>query len=122
MSEKKEPNEESEHLSVADMQDWLRQEIMDATKAAELRLKQASELVIAYAKGELSPAETSERLFDYDQRWGSALRGATAAAHLTDEQILKRIDWMQKNFGPRQGWKSLKSFRFGEQGPSENER
>ena len=122
MSDKEEPKEDPDHLSVTDMQSWLRQEIMDITKASELRMKQATELVIAYAKGELTPEETSQRLFEYEQRWGAALRGATAQPHLTDEQIVERIDWMQKNFGPEQGWKSFKSSRFREKGPSENER
>lgn len=122
MSDTEEPNEGQEHLSVTDVQGWLRQEIMDITKAAELRMKQASEIVLAYAKGELTPEETSQRLFEYDERGVSALRGATAQTHLSDEEILQRMDWMQENFGPRQGWKSLTSLRFKPKGPSGNER
>lgn len=123
MSDKEEPKEDPDPLSVTDMQSWLRQEIMDMTKASELRMKQATELVIAYAKGELTPEETSQRLFEYEQRWGAALRGATAGPHLLDDDILQRIDWTRKNFGPEQGWKSLTSWKFRPKGgPPENER
>lgn len=79
-------------LSVQDLQGWLKEEIRDCDKAHELRVKEATEFVTAYAAGKLSPSEAMQRLLQYDRRWGEALYGATASPGISDEQILKAID------------------------------
>lgn len=84
--------DESAHLSPQEMREWLSQEVKDATKALELRLKEATDFVTAYALGEISAAKAAESHWKYDQRWGEALLGATAAKGATDEQILAAID------------------------------
>ena len=74
------------------MRSWLRQELKDLSKAYELRLKEATELVTAYALGELTPEEADERNWRYHQRWGEALPGVSSTEAVTDEQILAAID------------------------------
>lgn len=81
-----------EHLSPADMRDWLRQEIRDASKAVELRLTEASELVMAYGNGDLTPEEAHERHWRYLRRWGEALPGVVSGDNMTNEEIIQRID------------------------------
>jgi hypothetical protein len=75
-----------------DMQDWLYQEIRDCTKALDLRLRDATDFVAAYASGKLSAEETASRLFRYRERWGDALCGATAGDNSKDDDIISAID------------------------------
>jgi hypothetical protein len=86
------PQNESEFPSSKEMEGWLRREIADATKALELRIKDATHLVAAYSRGELSADEAEERSYQYSLRWGDALPGAARSQGLSDEEILKRMD------------------------------
>lgn len=81
---------ESEHLTPAEMRDWLAQEIKDSARAHDLRVKEATEIVRAYTAGEISPEEAMEWNWRYQHRWQEALPGANA--QMTDEEILSRID------------------------------
>jgi hypothetical protein len=80
------------YLSPKDMQGWMRQEIKDATKALELRIREATDFVSEYALGNLTPQEADERWSRYQHRWGEALPGATASEGLTDDEITRKID------------------------------
>ena len=92
-----------EYLSAADMRDWLSQEIRNATKALELRVRDATDFVTAYSAGELTPEQADERQWRYLHRWGEALPGAMAGDHVTDKQILDRIDASQGEYSsPRE--------------------
>jgi hypothetical protein len=81
-----------ETLSPQEMQGWLREEIRDSAKAHELRVKEATEFVTAYASGKISAEEAADRLHQYDKRWGEALYGATASPGVSDEAIVRAID------------------------------
>ena len=83
---------ESKYLSVKDMQWWLGQEIRDLDKLRELRVREATAIVDAYAQGKLTPEEASDRMTSYEDRWGDALLGAHTGPNVTDEAILARID------------------------------
>jgi hypothetical protein len=83
---------ESNYLSSKDVQKWLLQEIMDSTKAHELRVRDAAEFATAYALGELTPAQAHERFLQHDHRWGEAFPGTHAFRDSTDEQLLAAID------------------------------
>jgi hypothetical protein len=83
---------EPEHLSVKDMQWWLAQEMRDLDKLRDLRVREATAIVDAYARGELTPAEASKRLTSYEDRWGDALPGTHASPNIADEAILAKID------------------------------
>lgn len=79
-------------LSVRDLQQWLKQELLDSAKAHELRSRDATEFVAAYAEGKLTAEQAQERLAQYDRRWGDALPGAMAIPGATDEEIVRAID------------------------------
>lgn len=81
-----------ETLSPEELTVWLKQEIRDSDKAHELRVKEATGFVTAYASGKLSPEEAADCLYRYDKRWGEALFGASASPGLSDEAILSTID------------------------------
>ncbi len=81
-----------EYLSPKEMRQWAEQEIKDVQKAAELRIREANEIVRAYSAGEITPEKAAELQYKYDYRWGEALRGTNAAEGRTDEQILAAID------------------------------
>jgi hypothetical protein len=91
MPENKQP-QGSDFLSPADLQIWLRQEIADSTKALELRLREAAQLVTDYAQGKITPEEATKRAQAFDARWGEALPGTSTSATTTDAQILSAID------------------------------
>src|ERR1039458_5042737 len=73
-------------------QNWLRNEIDDSAKAHELRIKEATDFVTAYALNELTPDNTYDRFLRYGHRWGEALPGTYAYSHSTNEQIIQAID------------------------------
>lgn len=84
--------DESEHLSVDDMQKWLQQELADLAKATELRTREATAFVTAYTSGAISAKEAERRFCDYGERWGEALPGTHAGAGVTDAVLLAEID------------------------------
>src|ERR1039458_5694219 len=88
----KDTSNESDYPSPGEMQGWLEREIADAAKAMELRIKEASRLVGAYARGEISADEAAQRGYEYSCRWGEALPGVPRSHGMTDEEILARID------------------------------
>jgi hypothetical protein len=120
MSVPDEPDE-SMHLSVKEMQSWLNQEIMDSLKACELRVREATALVTAYAMGELTPQAANDRLTMYEDRWGEALPGATAASHITDEAITAKVDAAH---AAQRAWRERYRRQLGrpEKGPYGNDR
>jgi len=88
----KHSEEGADFLTSQEMQEWLSQEVKDSAKAHELRVKEATAFVTAFANAEISPEEAMRRRLAYDQRWGDALFGATAAKGVSDEAILSSID------------------------------
>src|SRR6185312_1311858 len=71
---------------------WLQQEISDIQRAAELRIKEATAFVTAYAIGEISPKEAEERSYRYSRRWGDVIPGVGNTGGMSDEQILSTLD------------------------------
>jgi hypothetical protein len=88
----KDTQDETNFPSAVGMQRWLEREITDIQKAAELRIKEATRFVGAYARGELSAEQAADRTYEYDSRWGDALPGGFRSQGLTDEEILTTID------------------------------
>src|ERR1035438_3550884 len=83
----------NDDLTPQDMRAWLQQEVRDLTKAFELRLKDATDFVTAYAVGELTPREAKERLGRYQYRWGdSPIPGVSTEESMTTREILRRLD------------------------------
>jgi hypothetical protein len=84
------------HLSVEEMNAWLDQETKDVKRASEMRLKEATEIASSYAAGKLTPEEATQRLDQYEARWGEALGGAAASDSVTDAQILDQMDRLRE--------------------------
>jgi hypothetical protein len=85
-------SQDSGYATPQEMRGWLVQEILDCTKATELRVKEAIGLVTEYEQGKITPDQASQRLTRYEERWGEALFGATAGKTMSDEQIIATID------------------------------
>jgi hypothetical protein len=86
------PDKYPDALTAEEMQGWLREELRDSAKALELRTKEATEFVTAYAEGKLTSDQAMDRLVKYDRRWGEALPGTSAFPQFSDEEILRNID------------------------------
>jgi len=110
------------HLSAREMREWLLQEIRDSMKACELRVREATAFVTAYAVGELSPEQAMERLNKYEDRWGEALCGTKAASHMTDDQIVGQIDQMRSTYGSLRAMRERYERRWGKLGSGPAER
>jgi hypothetical protein len=91
MADKESPQDKG-FLTPEEFQHWLKDEIRDSAKAHELRVKDATAFVTAYAEGKLSPEEANDHLMQYDRRWGEALFGATTGQNVSDAEILLTID------------------------------
>ncbi len=71
---------------------WAQQQIKDAAKAFELRIREATSLASAYSAGEITPEKASELQSRYYHRWGEALPGVSVTDTMTDKQILADVD------------------------------
>lgn len=85
-------NEERDYPSPDDLLDWLRLEVMNVAKAAELRVNEATDIVTAYAKGKIKPQEATRRWHSYSHRWGDAIPGVFSSEGKTDKEILREMD------------------------------
>jgi hypothetical protein len=85
-------NDYGEFLSPKDVASWVRQEIADADKAHELRVKELAEIAHAYSAGEVTPEQADQLHTRYYERWGDALPSISTGPGVTDEQILKSLD------------------------------
>lgn len=88
---------ENETLTSADLLDWLRREVTDVHKAAELRIGDVTEIATAYALGEMTAEEANKRFHRYGRRWGEALPGIASSEGMTNEQIIKTMDEEREN-------------------------
>ena len=87
---------DEEALTPKDLQNWLRQEVADSTKALELRLREATALVTDYSQGKITPEEAARKTHAFSRRWGEALPGTSAAPGRSDAEILEAIDKAQQ--------------------------
>jgi hypothetical protein len=85
-------NDQADLLSQDDLRNWLVQEIKDATKALELRVRDASALVMAHCAGETTLIEANDAFNRHFHRWGEALPGASVSEGALDAEIVKAID------------------------------
>jgi hypothetical protein len=100
MADRELPNN-TDILSVKEMQEWMREEIRDSAKAHELRTSEATQLVEDYAAGRINGEAAMERLYAHDRRWGDALFGTHASEHKDDAAILKAIDTAREDVARR---------------------
>ena len=84
---------EQDTLTRDEMRSWLEQEVRDLTKATELRLRDATDFVLAYALGKITGKEAMERLSIYGSRWGdSPIPGVYTDKSMTDDEIIRRLE------------------------------
>jgi hypothetical protein len=81
-----------EPLSPRDIELWTRQEITDANRAHELRVKELTEIARACSSGEITAQQANEQHDRYYARWGDALPTISVGPQTTDEQIIKSLD------------------------------
>ena len=86
------PPENPQYLSPEEMQQWLRQEIADSTRALELRVRQAVDFVTAYTSGQTTPEQADQQYWLFQHRWGEALPGTHVNPKISDEDIMASID------------------------------
>src|ERR1700683_4740522 len=74
---KESQGDEADYATPQELRSWLSQEIKDMTRAFDLRLREATDLVTAYSLGDLTPEQADERSWRYQHRWGEALPGTS---------------------------------------------
>jgi phage-related minor tail protein len=82
---------ESDFPSPEGMQKWLDREVEDIMKAAELRIKDAAQLVNRYSIGEISREEAAQITYEYNEMWGDALPGMLRSAGASNESIRRSV-------------------------------
>jgi hypothetical protein len=79
---------ETDSLSVKDLQNAVREETRTVLRAADLRIRELTNLSNEYASGVLSPAEATSKYMRFLDKWGDPFPGvAKAVVNLSDEQI-----------------------------------
>lgn len=68
-------SEPNDVLSSEEMAKWLRQEVYEITKSAQLRIQDATDFVTGYTTGTLTPEEADRRWLKYSSRWGDNFAG-----------------------------------------------
>lgn len=86
------PEKSEYELSPREMRTWLATEITHATKALQLRLKEATDIANAYCNGEITVDEAIQRQATYQNRWHESLPGLLSIESLSDFQIVSAID------------------------------
>lgn len=92
MAENSKADDESDTLSVSDFNVMLKHEIINAMKAADLRLREFSEFTAQYAAGKITAEEAMDKYFHYEQKWGEALPGVPRAEGLSDAEIVAAVN------------------------------
>jgi hypothetical protein len=92
MAENSKAEDESDTLSVSDMNVILKHEIIAVMKAADLRLREFSGFTAEYAAGKITAEEAMDRYFHYQQKWGEALLGVPRAEGLSDAEIVATVN------------------------------
>ncbi len=85
--------QDSETLTKEDMQQWLTNEIRYLMKTTEMRVRDATQFVSAYALGKLTPEAAMDRLTLYESRWGDCPSGPSDPSQgLSDEEVLRDVE------------------------------
>jgi len=90
----------SRFLSVDELQEWLRHELLNLDKEVNIRKEEATRFVGAYGRGELTPEEATDRYHLYQHRWFTPLDGHYAIKFDSDEALLAAIDRTRGRYVP----------------------
>lgn len=80
-----------EDLTPDEARAWLRQETDILNRAHQLRIKDATVLVEAYAQGKISFEDFAEQHGEYMDTWGETLHCIDLKKCVTDEEILVEL-------------------------------
>ena len=105
-------------LNFKELLAWQHDKVLAASKEAELRIKQATQIVADCAEGKTTLQEAGERTSEYNRRWGESLRGVFEAHLKTDEQILEEMDAHRSGKWLDYVREKQKGERKGQEGPS----
>lgn len=84
---------EDDTLSVKELQSALSEETRSVMRAADLRIRELTNISNEYASGAMSPADATAKYMRYLDKWGDPFPGVLKAiANLSDEQIHEEME------------------------------
>jgi hypothetical protein len=90
-------NSDEDTVSVKEMRSALEEETRAVMKAADLRIRELTQIVHAYASGELAPTDATGQFMKHLDKWGDPIPGVVRVIqYATDEEIMAD---MNKAFG-----------------------
>ncbi len=105
-------------LNFKELLTWQHDKVLAASKEAELRIKQATQIVADCADGKTTLQEAGEQTFEYTRRWGESLHGVFEAHRKTDDQILEEMAAHRSGKWLDYVKEKQKGERKGQEGPS----
>jgi hypothetical protein len=82
-------HDERADLTAEDMKEWLKEETAEVQVASKRRLLEATALVEAYEKGQLTPIEADEKWREYLSRWPQKLANDEELEQSIEEEAAK---------------------------------
>jgi len=80
-------------LNLRELLEWYGHQVTDVSKAAQLRITEATRIVDDCFNGKTTLKEAGERVSQYDHRWRDVFRGLVDHVRgMTDEEIYKAMD------------------------------
>ena len=58
---------------------------------------EATGIVEAYVKAEISEEELSKRLYHHSERWGDPIPGVTRTQGLSDDELVAKLDYYREH-------------------------
>jgi hypothetical protein len=107
------PEIPEDYMSVKDMREMMQDEITRVMKAGQLRIEELSAITTAFAAGELTPKQATEKYFDHMDKWGDVLPEVTSIERKTDEQIRAAVDGKFASHLERHGLRKSKNTSTG---------
>jgi hypothetical protein len=87
------PEVPEDTISVGDTQNMLADRTREILKAADLRIRELTDLTIAYTAGKMTPREASEAYYRHEDKWGEVLPGvASDIRGMSDKEIVAEMD------------------------------
>jgi hypothetical protein len=94
-------------LNLKELLEWYTREVEDISRAAQLRIREATKIVTDCTRGEIDLEEAANRISNpYSRRWGDALYGISDSQGMTDEEIYQHLDARFASKGPSEFMKA----------------
>ena len=80
-------------VSVEEMKTYLKDEIREVRRAADLRIREFTDFTNAYAAGELTPEQAMDKFHRHMDKWGDSFPGLMPHdSNLSDAQIIAGME------------------------------